>query len=84
MREDLTVVNAAADELPAEICLSLTEWEALPASVRIPHYLVDALVLLGMAKEELYAQQALPLLRIEPDLDRAIELTEGLLKCLDT
>jgi hypothetical protein len=84
MREDLTDVNAVPDELHAEIGLRVTEWETLPASVRISFYIVDALTLLGMAKEELTAQQALPLLPIEPDLERAIELTGGILKRLDT
>jgi hypothetical protein len=84
MRVDSTDVNAAAGELHAESSPRVAAWETLPVSVRVSFYLADALTLLGMAREELCAQEALPLLRIEPDLDLAIELAERILKCLDT
>jgi hypothetical protein len=84
MREDLTFVNAVAGALRADMGLTVEAWEALPPSVRIPHYLVDAIILLGMAREELNAEHAIPLLGIRPDLDRAIELADRVLKTLDT
>lgn len=84
MRDEVAVKQALENEVRTDARLSVAEWASLPPSARISHYVVDAIVLLGMAREELYDERARSILSIDTDLDDAVVAASCVLGALQS